>query len=177
MHIPFRIIAYLGLEVVPLFNGKRIALGDDGNNVDNFRQLLHDNNVDWAERVTGRVDEEKAAVNASVGNVLVSHSSELFSEVGGVLILDVLDDWVPAILVVDLVSVTGSVNDVKAEANAVLGNDCNDQKRVTLELPGAGEKGFPTMRDGMNLSGLSDWFISLETTLGVNKVRSKDRVD
>jgi hypothetical protein len=75
-------------------------------------------------------------MDASIDNVLVSHSSEFFSEVSRVLILDVFDDRVPAIVgdrsaskhggrerknkkgecspifVVDEVSVTWSVNDV-----------------------------------------------------------------
>lgn len=47
--------------------------------------------------MTGRLDEEQAAVDAGIGDVAVSLSMELLSKVGRVLILDVLDDWVPAI--------------------------------------------------------------------------------
>jgi hypothetical protein len=38
--------------------------------------------------VTGRVDEEEAAVNASVLDVLLAHRGELLAEVGRMLVLD-----------------------------------------------------------------------------------------
>jgi hypothetical protein len=41
-----------------------------------------------------------------------------------VLVLDVLDDRVPALVIVDEVSVARGVDDVQLEANAVLNDDC-----------------------------------------------------
>lgn len=52
--------------------------------------------VSGYERVTGGLDEEQAAVNASVLDVALTLSSELLAEIGGVLILDVFDNGVPA---------------------------------------------------------------------------------
>lgn len=46
--------------------------------------------------MAGRLDEEKTAVNASVLDVALSLSCEFFSQVRGVLVLDILDNWVPA---------------------------------------------------------------------------------
>lgn len=49
--------------------------------------------------------------------------SELLSKVGRVLIFDILDDRVPASVVVDLVSITGGINDVQAKPNTILLDD------------------------------------------------------
>ena len=75
-------------------------------------------------------DEVQAAVNASVLDVSVSHGSQLLAEVRAVLVLDVLDDRVPATntfndppsavrparyvpsLVVDLVGESRGIDDV-----------------------------------------------------------------
>lgn len=48
--------------------------------------------------MNSRVDEEKAAVNPSVGDVAVAHSGKLLPQVSAVLILYVLDDRVPAVV-------------------------------------------------------------------------------
>jgi hypothetical protein len=40
-----------------------------------------------------------------------------------VLVLDVLDNWVPASIVVHLVSVAGSINDVESQLHSILLND------------------------------------------------------
>lgn len=40
------------------------------------------------QRVASGVDEEKAAVNSGIGDMLVSEGSELLAEVGRVLIFD-----------------------------------------------------------------------------------------
>ena len=60
-----------------------------------------------------RIDEEKHHMDASVGNVALAHSGELFAQVNTVLILDVLDNRFPTVLVVDQIAVAGSVNQVK----------------------------------------------------------------
>lgn len=74
-------------------------------------------------RVSGGLDEEQAAVNAGVLDVALTLSSELLTEVGGVLVLDVLHDGVPASVVVNLVAVSRGVDNVKAQSHAVLLND------------------------------------------------------
>jgi hypothetical protein len=74
-------------------------------------------------RVSGGLDEEQAAVNAGVLDVALTLSSELLTEVGGVLVLDVLHNGVPASVVVNLVAVSRGVDNVKTQSHAVLLNN------------------------------------------------------
>lgn len=46
--------------------------------------------------MAGGADEVQAAVDTRVLDVAVTHSGELFAQVRAVLVLDVLDDGVPA---------------------------------------------------------------------------------
>ena len=104
-------------------------------------------------RVTSGRDEEKAAVDASILDEAITHSSQFLAEEGRVLVLDVLNDRLPAttsenqsimlisiivkcqeyllqalvqcnwcspILVVDLVAVSGSIDNVKSQLDAIL---------------------------------------------------------
>jgi len=143
-------------EALPLLNRQTVALGNDRDDIDDFAQFLHDDDIDRSQRVTSRVDEEESAVNASVDDILVTHSGELFAEVGGMLVLDVFNDWVPAVLVVDLVSVPRRINNVQTKADAILGDD---------------------VRNWVNVRRLPDGLVGLETTLGVDQVGRKDGVD
>ena len=92
----------MGPSLVPFFDSlillqrQAVGLGNDGNNIDNLTELLHDNNVDGTEGVTRRVDEEQGTVNTSILNMAVTLRSELLAEVRAVLVLDVLDNRVPA---------------------------------------------------------------------------------
>ena len=47
-------------------------------------------------RMTTRGEEEQAAMDSGVLNVLFTSSSQFLSQVGRVLILDILDDGFPA---------------------------------------------------------------------------------
>lgn len=144
------------LEDLPLLQGQTIGLGDDRNHVDRLAQLLEHDDIDWLEGVTGGRDEVQAAVDAGVLDVALALCGELLSEVGAVLVLDVLDDWVPAAVVVDEVAISRSVDDVQAEAHAVLLNDVGD---------------------GVDFGGLATGLGGSETTLAVDKVRGEDGVD
>lgn len=133
---------YAQLECLPLVERQTITLGNDRNDVDNLAKLLHDGDVDRLKRVTSGSDEVEAAVDARVDDVLVTHRGELLAEIGRVLVLDVLDDRVPAVceiscapkggwerrdapvLVVDEITVARSVNDVQAQLDVVLLHDC-----------------------------------------------------
>lgn len=46
--------------------------------------------------MAGGLDEEEAAVDARVLDIAFSLGGEFFAEVGRVLVLDILDNWVPA---------------------------------------------------------------------------------
>lgn len=86
------------------------------------------------------LDKKEAAVNAGVLDVALTLCSEFFAEVCRVLVFDVLDDRIPAAgvnnyyvfgtlddipsIIIDLVAVPGSIDDVKPQAHAVLLDDC-----------------------------------------------------
>jgi hypothetical protein len=73
-----------------------------------------------------------------------------------VLVLDVLDNGIPAAVVVDKVAVTGSVNNVQAQPHAILLNDVGD---------------------GLDLAGLPDGLGWRKTALGLDEVGGEDGVD
>jgi hypothetical protein len=144
------------LESLSLLEGQGVGLGNDGDDVDDIGELLQDDNIDGLERVSRGLDEEQAAVNAGVLNVSLSLGGKLLAQVCRVLVLDVLDDGVPAAVVVDQVAVSRGVNNVELEAHAVL---------------------LDNVGDGVNLGGLSDSLIREHTTLGVDQVGGEDGVD
>jgi hypothetical protein len=112
------------LESQALFEGEGIGLGDDGDDIDDIGQLLQDNDIDGLEteqcrdsvstgsqingssllaeqagqdsRMAGGLDEEQAAVDTGILDIALTLSSKLLAKVCGVLILDVLDNRVPA---------------------------------------------------------------------------------
>ena len=83
------------LESSALFQCEGVGFRNDGDDVDDIRELLQDDDVDWFESVAGGLDEEETAVDAGVLNVALSLCSEFLSEVGRVLVFDIFDNWVP----------------------------------------------------------------------------------
>lgn len=92
--------------------------------------------------MAGRLNEEQAAVNPGILDVALTLGSEFLAEVGRVLILDVLDNGVPARIrinstsfsacskedfvpsvVVDLVTVARRVNDVQTKTDSIFLDD------------------------------------------------------
>jgi hypothetical protein len=90
------LLLYPLLERTALLEGEGIGFGNDGHNVDDVRKLLEYDNIDGLEGVARRLDEEEAAVDSSVLDVSLSLGGEFFAQVGRVLVLDVLDNRVPA---------------------------------------------------------------------------------
>lgn len=117
------LLLYPVLELGTLLESQAVALGDDGYDVDKLAQLLEDDNVNGLEGVARWLDEEQAAVDACVLEVPLTLGGEFLAEVGAVLVLDVLDNGVPAALVVDQVTVTGRVDNVEAQTDAVFLDD------------------------------------------------------
>ena len=72
------------------------------------------------------------------------------------LVLDVLDNGIPAAVVVDKIAIARSVNNVQAQSHAVL---------------------LDNVSDGLDLGGLSDGLCRRKTALGLDKVGSEDGVD
>ena len=151
-----KLLLYPLLESRTLLQGQAVTLRNDGNDIDEFRQLLQHDNVDGLEGVTRGLDEEEAAVNAGVLQVTLALSGQLLAEVCTVLVLDVLDNGIPASVVVDEVAVAGSIDDVQAKSHAVFLDD---------------------MGDRLDLSGGTDWVVGGHATLGVHEMRRKDGVD
>lgn len=72
------------------------------------------------------------------------------------LVLDVLDDGIPAAVVVDKVAIAGSVNNVQAQSHTVL---------------------LDNVSDSLDLGGLPHGLCRRKATLGLDKVRGEDGVD
>lgn len=92
--------------------------------------------------MAGRLNEEQAAVDAGILDVPLTLGSEFLAKVGRVLILDVLDNGVPARMhvnttsysapseeefvpsvVVDLVTVARRINDVQTKTDSIFLDD------------------------------------------------------
>jgi len=73
-------------------------------------QLLHNLNIKRLERVTGGLDEVDDSVDTVVDNV---HAVDLVLsvQVGIEPLLNVLDNWIPRLIVVDEVAKARCVND------------------------------------------------------------------
>jgi hypothetical protein len=151
-----KFLLYPLLECSPLFQGQAVALGDDRHHVDKLAQLLQDDDIYGLERMAGGLNEEEAAVDAGVLQVAFTLGSEFLAQVGRVLVLDVLDDGVPAALVVDEVAVAGGVDNIETQAHSILLDD---------------------VRDGLDFGGAADGLVGLQASLAVHQVRGKDCVD
>ena len=150
------LLPYPILERLSLLRSQTITLGNYRNDVDEFGELLQDDNINGLEAVARGLNEEQAAVNAGVLEVAFTLGRQLLAQVGAVLVLNILDNGIPASLVVDQVTIARGVNNVQSQAHAILLND---------------------MRNGLDLSGGADGLIGLETTLAVNQMRREDGVD
>jgi hypothetical protein len=73
--------------------------------------------------VTGGLDKVDAGVNTRVGHLETVHTV-LLLEVEVIARLNVVEDGLPALLVVDEVAETGRVDNGKLEANTVLLDVC-----------------------------------------------------
>lgn len=107
-------MTYALSEGLTLLEGQRVRFGNDRDNVDDLRELLENDNVNGLEPNTERMrkknldhkdglrmarggDEEETAVYTRVGNVAVALCGEFLAEISRVLVLDVLDDGLPAV--------------------------------------------------------------------------------
>lgn len=138
------------------------------------------------------LDEEQAAVDAGILDVALPLSRELLPQVGGVLILDVLDDGVPAGSTVSWV-----VREFQCENNAY-----HRSLLTWSPYPGVSTMfslrrtpfssmtrysvrpitlfWFPsvhTMRHGLDLGGGANGLIGGQAALGINEVGGEDGVD
>jgi hypothetical protein len=70
-----------------------------------------------------RLDEEEAAVDTGILDISLTLSCELLSEICGVLILNVLDNRIPASVIVDLITITRGIDNVQPQTNTILLDD------------------------------------------------------
>jgi hypothetical protein len=75
-------------EGFPLLQSQGVGLSDDGNNIDDFAELLHDDHINRAERVASWIDEKQGTVDARVLDVAIALCRELFAKICAVLILN-----------------------------------------------------------------------------------------
>jgi hypothetical protein len=92
-----RLSPHLQFKRDPLFHRQAVRLGDDRNHVYDLAELFHYYHIDGPKRVSRRVDEVQAAMDACILDVPVTHRGQLLAEVSAVLILDILDNGVPAV--------------------------------------------------------------------------------
>lgn len=135
------------LEEDDFFVGHGIRLGNDGDQVDLLVESSHELDVDLSKtgerrgegdevvsykfvaaviahsgcysRMTGGLKKVETGMDSIVGQ-LGSVDSVLLLEVGIESSLDVLDDGLPAVVVVDEISVTWSVDDGETKTDAIL---------------------------------------------------------
>ena len=106
-------------EPIQLLFRERVRFGDDGDDVDFVMQRLHKGHVERFQSVSRRGDKVEATMDTIVPNVSSIEAGFVF-EVFLKLVVDVGYDGLEAAVVVDGVSVAGSVHDREAETNAAL---------------------------------------------------------
>jgi hypothetical protein len=130
---------YLLLERLSLLQSQAVRLGYNRNDIHHLAQLFHHNDVNRAQRMPSRTDKVEATVDTRVLDVPVAHSRQLLAQIRAVLVLDVLDDGIPAttnlhnkshhktchlpVFVVHLVTVTRSVDNVQAKLDTIFNDN------------------------------------------------------
>ncbi|KAH9822081.1 hypothetical protein Tdes44962_MAKER04756 [Teratosphaeria destructans] len=146
---------YAMLEFGKVRRRQRVSLGDDRDQIDTGAQPFHHFNVQRLQSVTGRADEVQAGVHTEV-DLLGTAWLLLLKHVALVLVVQKLDDWLPAVAVVHVVSEAWGVDDGQADLEELLLQlglgDFNldglvDLLRVTsavvgVVLDGGGEEGI-----------------------------------
>jgi hypothetical protein len=150
------LLLYALLERLTLLQSERVALSNDRYHVDKFAELLENHNINRLQGMAAGLDEEQAAMDSGVLQISLALSSELLAQICRMLVLDILDDRIPAALVVDQVTVAGSIDNVEPQTNAILFND---------------------VRHSLDLGRAADRLVWLQAALAVDKVRGEDRVD
>jgi hypothetical protein len=107
-----------------------IGLGNNGNQVNAGAEALHHLNVERLEGVSGGSDEVQAGVHTHV-DLVGTAGLLLLEHVGFVLVIQELNDGLPGITVVDVVTEAGGINNGQA----------NCKKRVLSAFPNRRDHG------------------------------------
>lgn len=108
------------LESRSFFERQGIRLGDDGNNIDHVVQLSQNLYIKGLQLMTCWRYEKETAVDSGIFDEPWSLCRQFSTQVCRVLIFDVFDYRVPAPVVVDLITVPGSIDNVEPEVDTVL---------------------------------------------------------
>lgn len=101
---------YALLEAGEISRAESIGLGNNGNQVHARAESLHDLNIEGLEGVAGRADEVQTGVDTEI-DLVETLGLLLLKHVGFVLVVEELDNGLPRVAVVDVVSESRSVND------------------------------------------------------------------
>lgn len=110
-------VAYPLLVPGEVGRAESVGLGDNGNQVNTGAQALHDLNVQGLQGVSSCADEIQARVDTHV-NLVCSAGLLLLQHVRLMLVIQELDNRLPGIAVVDVVTKSGGINNGQANYTA-----------------------------------------------------------
>ena len=95
-------------------------------------------------------------MDSGVLDISLALSCQLLVQISTVLVFDVLDDGIPASVIVDQVTVARGIDNVQTQTDAIFLDD---------------------VRDGLDIGGGADRLIRRDAAFTVEEVRSEDGVD
>lgn len=90
-----------------------VGLSNDGDKIDARTQALHDLNIEGLQSVTGGSDKIQTGMHTHI-DLICAAGLLLLQHVGLMLIVEELNDGLPGIAVVDVVSESGGIDDGQA---------------------------------------------------------------
>ena len=135
--------SYPLLELREIDGCEGVSLGDDGDQVDTSAELLHDLDIQRLEAVASGANEVQACVHTEI-NLLGSARLMLLKHVALMLVVEELDDGLPRVAVVDVVTETRGVDNSKADWG------------VLVEGDGQSNGALPTLEELLLELGLGD---------------------
>lgn len=119
MSVDALLSTYPCLEPHQVSRAQCVGLGNDGDQVDAGAQLLHDLNVQGLEGVARGADEVQAGMDTEVDLVRTARLL-LLQHVRLMLVIEELDDGLPRVAVVDVVTEAGRVDNGEADLEELL---------------------------------------------------------
>lgn len=125
---------YLRLELGQIGGAEGVGLSDNRNEVDTSAKTLHDLNVERLQSVASGADEVQASVDTEV-DLLSTLGLLLLKHVRLMLVVQELDDGLPRVAVVDVVTEARGVNDSEADCWADKRNVGINRREVSYTNP------------------------------------------
>jgi hypothetical protein len=185
---------YAAFELGKIGWGEGVCLCDNWDQVDARAQTLHHFNIERLQGVAGGTDEVQARVHSEV-DLLGPLWLLLLQHVALMLVVQELNDWLPAVPVVHVVSKSGCVNDRQADleelllqfslgdldlnslvnllrvASAVVGVVLDGGAEEGVDERGLSEAGLASNHDGKGSTALGDNLVALVGKLACVSVR------